>query len=272
MNGIDAWGDPQTSWHEKWAALLIHLVLRPEVKVDVNDAYGKWLQTVAGRYEGKIPFLYISEIHRKVKIPKGSTYYADAVVNNNQYLLLINRELSKVEILTQECVFGNVVWLVNYTGRAKHLIDNNQAMEIQCPRFKSVDEYKRCLTEEIVKKHIKITKWLLAEGHHNVYSDYKPSAIQNIKSDIVTLTAYRDELNATPNLLDNCFDEDNWDDCYWYPDHDDYINRLKYSLCPVCFDLGDGVYVKKETFMDFGRKRSYLKKLSYEDFIRWATA
>jgi hypothetical protein len=278
MNGIDTWGDPQTSWHEQWATLLGRLMQRPEVKVTVDNAYTKWLHTVKKLYEGKIPFAYISEISNRVNgsILKHSVHSADALMHENKYLLLVNKQLSKFDILSKECVFRNVIWLVNFIEQGATLKEKHKSGQLKCPRFRTVEEYKKHLLNSIIRNKDEAMQLVIsAYKYHESYRKQQIDAIEHETKELYNLLT---ELNEAPNLLDDYFNESDWDNCYQFP-YDDYTDRLRYSLCPVFYDLGDGIYIRKETIEGVGydkgpyyhRKGYYLKKVSYDEFIKWVT-
>ena len=73
-------------------------------------------------------------------MPSYTTALADVTLTN-QHLLLINRELSKIEILQRECLFKKVVWIVDYSDYFDELYECSKIDAVVHKHSLSVESY-----------------------------------------------------------------------------------------------------------------------------------
>ena len=245
LRNPEGWTLNRTEWHKKWLSMFPIYSHEIPATVSEDDIANKWLNQIYQTWEGKVFFPHLSEVRKAIDMPIKTTAYADLKIGL-RYILLIDRELSKIEILQRECLFQNLVWIVNYSEHFAELHEygnitiSNHSLDIST----YIAKYKEIITTQ-------------------QYTQYEIK-IQN----------HIDKLLAGTSKFNKMFLESNWNDCLIFPAWEDYVRRFKYNASPLFLDTGKTLYCRKYVLDYFSPDgyimcRPYLKKVSYSDFLNW---
>lgn len=133
LHQVENWEEPVSAWRLEWKSLFADYSSNPLNIVDEHDRYKKWLNDFAKKsnpLSEAVNIKHLEEVCERIIIPAGSAHNADALIGGN-FILLVERELSKVEVLKRECFFINTVWIVNFdklksTRYSEHIANNIQ--------------------------------------------------------------------------------------------------------------------------------------------------
>jgi len=140
LRNPEGWALHKTDWHKKWLAHFSDNLHGLPVTILENDRADEWLNSIRNSWEGKVFYPHLMEVRKGIAMPSYTTALADVTLTN-QHLLLINRELSKIEILQRECLFKKVVWIVDYSDYFDELYECSKIDAVVHKHSLSVESY-----------------------------------------------------------------------------------------------------------------------------------
>ena len=261
--------EPQSQWHVNWLSRFPEHLHSPTETVNDVDKAANWLQKASTLWLHKVTSVYLTERFKQLKeiTSVGSVHKADLRLKNAD-LFLVDRELTKIEIMRNDCVFKTPVWMVDYSRSDcpldERLLNHSaDAVYLSSNRTKNTYLANCYATLDAISQELEKLFKTKPSGRREYDISLITKKIEKTKEHILLI-------EAGSNELDEYFLESDWDNCTTFPHQDNYIELFKYSASPLFLDTGDFLLFRKYKLAGCLFVFPYLKKVSYADFMRWA--
>lgn len=215
----------------------------------------------------------MEEVCERIIIPAGSAHNADALIEGN-FILLVEREMSKVELLKRECFFINTVWIVNFDKlkSARYSEQANEFFNNIIIKYKSHKEYVIFYKTKIIRVQESI---IIEEKKRERNKDTSKElenkkAIDSYTKKLKIINTHIQDFRKGVLDFQKLFEED-WTNCTPFPFQEDGVKRFKYISSPLFLDMGGFLFYRKfipSSFL-YSQSVSYLKCISYSEFLDW---
>jgi hypothetical protein len=262
------------NWRKKWMSLSDKCNYLPRVTIETDNTYEYWLNSLPDCWKRRVNFSSLNEMKGRMPVYKGITRNADCLIRG-RYLFLVERELSKIEILSAECSFNKLIWLVNISPesqlREMHGIKLNSPNQTDFDSFRSKERYLKNYKTLLDSIPSQIQR-LANSSYKSQDTFYKKKKADEIKDLETKAQKIRNHIFDISNGVINqekwLFED--WDNCIDFPRLEQGLVRYKYTASPLILDDGKYLYIRK--FAPSGIdtiEQPYLKRITHETFINW---